>query len=63
MDVSVAGVTVRSVEPLIAPAVALIVLVPVAKAEASPPAVIVAVPSVPEAHVTEAVRFCVLLSL
>ena len=63
MDVNVAGVTVKSVEPLMLPEVALIVLVPAAKAVASPPAVMVAVAGVPDAHVTEAVRFCVLLSL
>jgi hypothetical protein len=63
MDVSVAGVTVKSVEPLIGPEIALIVLVPVATAVASPLAEMVAVAVVPDAHVTEPVRFCVLLSL
>jgi hypothetical protein len=63
IDFSVAAVTVSTVEPTTDPEVALIVLVPTATAVASPPAPIVAVPVVPEAHVTEAVRFCVLLSL
>ena len=59
----VAAVTVSTVEPTIDPDVALIVLVPTATAVASPPVAMVAVAVVPEAHVTEAVRFCVLLSL
>src|ERR1019366_2589416 len=63
IDCSVAGVTVNTVEPLIAPEVALIVLVPTATPLARPPAVMVAVVVVPDAQVTEAVRFCVLLSL
>ena len=63
MDCRVAAVTVSTVEPTIDPDVALIVLVPTATAVANPPALMVAVVVVPEAHVTEAVRFCVLLSL
>src|SRR5579871_2865800 len=63
IDFSVAAVTVNVVDPLIAPDVALIVLVPTATPVAKPPVVIVAVEVVPEAHVTDPVRFCVLLSL
>jgi len=63
IDCSVAAVTVRTVEPTIDPEVALIVLVPTATAVATPPAVIVAVAVVPDAHVTWPVRFCVLLSV
>src|SRR5580693_9535529 len=46
-----------------APDVALIVLVPTPAPVAKPPAVIVAIEVVPDAHVTDVVRFCVLLSL
>jgi len=63
IDCRVAAVTVSTVEPATDPEVALIVLVPIATAVSSPPAVIVAVAVVPEAQVTEEVRFCVLLSL
>ena len=63
MDCSVAAVTVNTVEPLTAPEVALIVLVPTPAPVARPPLVIVAVEVVADAHVTDAVRFCVLLSL
>jgi hypothetical protein len=63
IDCSVADVTVSTVEPTTEPEVALIVLLPAATAVANPPALIVAVAVVPEAHVAEAVRFCVLLSL
>jgi hypothetical protein len=59
----VADVTVSTVEPTTDPDVALIVLVPVATAEANPPVLIVAVAVVPEVHVTDDVKFCVLLSL
>ncbi len=62
METSVAGVTVRTVEPLIEPEVAWIVDVPVPTAVATLPAM-VATLVVPEDHVTELVRFCVLLSL
>ena len=61
IDCSVAAVTVSTVDPTIEPEVALIVLVPAATPVARPPTVMVAV--VPEAQVTEAVTFCVLLSL
>ena len=63
IDCSVAAVTVSTVEPLMAPEVALIVLVPTPTPVAKPPVVMVAVEVVAEAHVTDAVRFWVLLSL
>jgi hypothetical protein len=63
MDCRVAAVTVNSVELTTEPDVAPMVLVPTASAEANPPAVMVAVAVVPDAHVTDDVRFCVLLSL
>ena len=62
IDCRVAAVTVSTVEPT-TPSVALIVLVPTATAVANPPVVMVAFAVVPDAHVTEVVRFCVLLSL
>src|ERR1700735_2504679 len=62
IDTSVAAVTVRVVEPLIAPETALIVLVPGATPVAIPPVVMVATPVVAELQVTELVRFCVELS-
>ena len=55
--------TVRTVDPTIAPEVALMVLVPTATAVANPPELMVAVAVVPDAQVTEAVRFCVVVSL
>src|ERR1035441_1094319 len=58
-----AGVTVNTVDPLTAPEVALIELVPTDTPLANPPAVMVATPVVADAQVTEAVRSCVLLSL
>jgi hypothetical protein len=63
IDCSVAAVTVSIAEPTTDPEVALIVLLPVPAPVAKPPAVIVATPGVADAHVTEDVRFCVLLSL
>jgi hypothetical protein len=63
IDCSVAAVTVRVVEPLIAPDVALIVEVPTPAPLARPDALIVAVVVVPELHVTVLVRFCVVPSL
>ena len=57
------AVTANSVEPTIAPDVALIVLVPTPAPVAKPPAVMVAVGVVPDDHVTEVVKFCVLVSL
>ena len=60
IDTRVAGVTVRTVDPTIAPEVALIVLVPTAAAVASP----VAETGAPvDPHVTDPVRFCVVLSV
>jgi hypothetical protein len=63
IDCSVAAVTVRTVEPLIPPDVALIVEVPTPAPVARPAALIVAVVVVPELHVTVLVRFCVVPSL
>ena len=63
MDCRVAAVTVSKVEPEIEFRVAPMVLLPVLLAVARPPAAMVATPVVADAHVTEAVRFCVLLSL
>ena len=63
IDCRVAAVTVSTVEPTTDPDVALMVLVPAPAPVASLPAVMVAVPGVPDAHVTEFVKFCVLLSL
>jgi methylglyoxal synthase len=63
IDCSVAAVTVRTVEPLIPPDVALIVEVPTPAPVARPDALMVAVEVVPEDHVTVLVRFCVVPSL
>ena len=63
MDCRAAAVTVRTVDPWTGPDVAVIVLVPIAAALASPPIEIVAALVVPDAHVTDAVRSCVLLSV
>jgi hypothetical protein len=63
IDCNVAAVTVNTVEPLIAPDVALIVEVPTPAPVASPDALIVAVVVVPEVQVTLDVRFCVVPSL
>jgi hypothetical protein len=63
IDCSVAAVTVRTVEPLIAPDVAVIVDVPTPAALARPAVLIVAVAVVPDNHVTLDVRFCVVPSL
>ncbi len=66
MDTSVAGVTVRVVDPDMLPDVAVIVVDPVATAEANPlePAalLIVATPVLDELQVTAVVRSCVVLS-
>jgi len=61
-SVGAVAVTVRVVEPLMAPEAALIVLVPAATPVASPPALIVATLVVCEVHVTVLVKFCVELS-
>jgi hypothetical protein len=63
IDCSVAAVTVSTVDPEIAPDVALIVEVPTPAPVARPAAVIVATDVVPELHVTVPVRFCVVPSL
>ncbi len=63
IDCNVAAVTVRVVEPLIAPDVALIVEVPTPAPVARPAALMVAVAVVPEDQVTLDVRFCVVPSL
>jgi hypothetical protein len=63
IDWRVAGVTLSTVEPVTLLNVAPMLLVPTPAAVASPPLVIVATLEVAEAHVAEAVRFCVLLSL
>ncbi len=54
IDTSVAGVTVKVVDPVMPPETALIALVPVATPVANPPAVIVATPVVAELHVSRA---------
>jgi hypothetical protein len=63
IDCNVAAVTVRTVEPLIAPDVALTVEFPTPAPVARPAALIVAVVVVPDDHVTVLVRFCVVPSL
>ena len=63
IETSVAGVTVSTVDPVIEPDVALMVLVPTARAVVNPPVAMVAVPAVPDAQVTVLVRFDVLLSV
>jgi hypothetical protein len=63
IDDSVAAVTVNVVDPTTLPLVALIVDVPTFTAVANPAALIVAFASVPDAHVTLPVKFCVELSL
>ena len=60
IDTNVAAVTVRTVDPTIAPDVALIVLVPTAAAVASP---VTETGAPVDAHVTDVVRFCVVLSV
>jgi hypothetical protein len=55
--------TVRLVEPVIAPEVARIVVVPSNFADIRPPVVIVATLVVVDAQVTVVVRFCVLPSV
>jgi hypothetical protein len=63
IDCSVAAVTVSTVDPLTEPDVALMVLVPTPAPVAKPVLVMVATEVVAEPHVTDVVRFCVLLSL
>ena len=57
------AVTVKVVEPLIAPEAASIVVCPGPTALASPVVLIVATPGADELHVAVLVRFCVLPSL
>jgi hypothetical protein len=63
METSVAGCTVSVVFPVTVPEVAEMVVVPVARVVARPPAAMVAVAVLDDAQVTEAVRFCVELSV
>ena|SRR5208283_3145534 len=62
IDTSVAGVTVRRVEPEMLPDVALIVVEPAASAETFPLESTVATDTADELHATDAVRSLVLLS-
>ena len=62
MESSVAAVTVKVVEPVIAPEVAEISEVPTFNVEARPAELMVAVAEVFEAQITLPVRFCVLPS-
>ena len=57
IETSVAGVTVRLVEPLIDPEVALIVVLPAATPVARPPLLMVATDVALEVQVAELVRF------
>src|SRR5208283_2644235 len=59
MDTRVAEVAVRTVDPLIVPEVALIVVLPAATAVANPAELIVATLVTEEVQVTELVRFAV----
>jgi hypothetical protein len=59
MEVSTAAVTVRVVEPLTVPDVAVIVELPVATPVANPPALTVAIEIVDELQAALLVRFCV----
>ena len=63
MDTRVAAVTVRVVEPLTLPDVALITELPVPTAVAKPPVVIVATLVVAEFQVALLVKSCVLESV
>jgi hypothetical protein len=63
MDCSVACVTVSTVDPVMAPEVAVMVEVPLLTAVAKPPGVIDATVVVDELHVAVPVRFCVVPSL
>jgi hypothetical protein len=59
IDCSVAPVIVSRVEPVMEPEVAVMVVVPVARAFANPPVLMVAAVALLELQVTELVRFCV----
>ena len=63
IEVKIAGVTVRFVEPLIAPEVAVIVVVATPTPVATPLLVMVAAELFEELQMTELVRFCVLPSV
>lgn len=63
IETMVAGVTVRLLEPLIAPDVALMLALPTARALTSPLLVTVAVVAKEELQVAVLVRSCVLPSL
>jgi len=63
METKAAAVTVSDVDPLTAPELAPIVLVPTLLAEASPPLEIVATAGDEEVQVIVLVRFCVLPSV
>jgi hypothetical protein len=63
IDTSAAAVTVRTVELLMPPELAVMVAVPIPTLLASPAALIVAVVSVSEDQVTVLLRFCVLPSV
>ena len=60
IDFNVAAVTVRAVDPLMPPEVALMVALPAATPVATPPAAMLATPVLVELHVADALRFCVL---
>ena len=61
METKAGGVTVRTVEPLMLPEVAAIVLWPFDTDVANPDALIVATPVLEDPQVTVAVKFCWLL--
>ncbi len=63
IETRAAGATVRVVEPLTEPDVAVIVVLPCATLVASPELLMVATAAVDELHVTVFVRFCVLPSV
>jgi hypothetical protein len=63
LDTVAGAVTVRPVDPPIAPEVAVMVALPTPAPVAKPPAVTLATPALLELHVTDMVRFCVLPSL
>jgi hypothetical protein len=63
IETKTGGFTVRFVPPLMAPSVAVIVVLPCATLDAEPELFMVAKPVKEEFHVTDPVRFCVLLSV
>jgi hypothetical protein len=63
IDTNAAGLTVRVVDPLIDPSVAVIVVSPSPVLVANPVLLIVATPGFDELQLTDAVRNCVLPSL